>query len=217
MWFVSIHRAFASGGNKRKLSLAIALVGLPGVVFLDEPYAGVDVLARTRIYKRLTRIKKRTKCSMVLTSHRMEECEVACDRIGIMVQGTLVCLGTLQHLKDKFGKGCIIKFLLRETANTHSQEIIKAVGKVFPGMAVLSITQEQIEIRTHEKLPWSVLFQNIEILDKDIGFQRVLASDATLEHLFIEFAEKGHNQKSLVDGTSSAASAYSTTALTASK
>ncbi|KAL1477508.1 hypothetical protein MTO96_035679 [Rhipicephalus appendiculatus] len=59
-----------SGGNKRKLSIAIALIGLPEVVFLDEPYAGVDVLARTRIYKRLNDIKDRTKCSMVLTSHR---------------------------------------------------------------------------------------------------------------------------------------------------
>ncbi|KAL1473828.1 hypothetical protein MTO96_038443, partial [Rhipicephalus appendiculatus] len=58
-----------SGGNKRKLSIAIALIGLPEVVFLDEPYAGVDVLARTRIYKRLNDIKDRTKCSMVLTSH----------------------------------------------------------------------------------------------------------------------------------------------------
>ncbi|XP_037518328.1 phospholipid-transporting ATPase ABCA3-like [Rhipicephalus sanguineus] len=188
---------YYSGGNKRKLSIAIALVGLPGVVFLDEPYAGVDVLARTRIYIRLTGIKEQTKCSMVLTSHSMEECEVACDRICIMVQGTMVCLGTLQHLKDKFGKGCSIKFLLHDNANMKSQQILEAVGKVFPGMKILNITQEQIEIRTREKLPWSVLFHHIEYLDKDIGFERVLASDTTLEQLFIEFAEKGQNEESV--------------------
>ncbi|KAL3203431.1 hypothetical protein MRX96_011969 [Rhipicephalus microplus] len=60
---------YYSGGNKRKLSTAISLIGLPGIVFLDEPYAGVDVLARTHIQKRLIGIKERTKCSMVLTSH----------------------------------------------------------------------------------------------------------------------------------------------------
>ncbi|KAL1448495.1 hypothetical protein MTO96_028226, partial [Rhipicephalus appendiculatus] len=132
---------YYSGGNKRKLSIAIALVGLPGVVFLDEPYAGVDVLARTRIYKRLTEIKQRTKCSMVLTSHSMEECEVSCDRICIMVQGTMICLGTLQHLKDKFGKGCSINFLLRDNATISSQEILESVGRVFPGMTVLNVTE----------------------------------------------------------------------------
>ncbi|KAL1414629.1 hypothetical protein MTO96_007273, partial [Rhipicephalus appendiculatus] len=123
----------------------------------------------------------------------MEECEVACDRICIMVKGRMVCLGTLQHLKDKFGKGCNIKFLLGDTANTQSQEIIEAVGNVFPGMKVLNTTQEEIEIRTGEKLPWSVLFRNIETLEKDIRFAGVLASDTTLEQLFIEFAKKGQN------------------------
>ncbi|KAH7946435.1 hypothetical protein HPB49_024941 [Dermacentor silvarum] len=61
---------YYSGGNLRKLSIAVALVGLPEVVFLDEPYAGVDVLARARIDKKLNRIKERTGCSIVLTSHR---------------------------------------------------------------------------------------------------------------------------------------------------
>ncbi|KAL1415402.1 hypothetical protein MTO96_006847 [Rhipicephalus appendiculatus] len=174
------------------------MVGLPGVVFLDEPYAGVDVLARTRIYIRLTGIKEQTKCSMVLTSHSMEECEVACDRICIMVQGTMVCLGTLHHLKEKFGKGCSIQFLLRDNANIQPHEILNALGKAFPGMTVLNSTEGLIEIRTREKLPWSVLFRNIESLDKDIGFERVLASDTTLEQLFIEFAEKAQNEKELL-------------------
>ncbi|KAL3205087.1 hypothetical protein MRX96_011402 [Rhipicephalus microplus] len=84
---------YYSGGNKRKLSTAISLIGLPGIVFLDEPYAGVDVLARTHIHKRLIDIKERTKCSMVLSSHSMEDCEIACDRLCIMVKGRNGLLG----------------------------------------------------------------------------------------------------------------------------
>ncbi|KAH9367129.1 hypothetical protein HPB48_010987 [Haemaphysalis longicornis] len=59
-----------SGGNKRKLSVAAALLGLPPIVFLDEPYAGVDVVARNKIFKGLDRIKKLSKSTIVLTSHR---------------------------------------------------------------------------------------------------------------------------------------------------
>ncbi|KAH8023701.1 hypothetical protein HPB51_015241 [Rhipicephalus microplus] len=124
----------------------------------------------------------------------------------------MVCLGTLQHLKDKFGKGCSIKFLLRDNANIPLQEILKAVDKVFPGMTVLNLAEEKIEIRTRERLPWSVLFNNIESLDKDFAFEGVLASDTTLEQLFIEFAEKGQNEKELQSTRSSAALALSATA-----
>ncbi|KAL1473911.1 hypothetical protein MTO96_038379 [Rhipicephalus appendiculatus] len=185
---------YYSGGNKRKLSIAIALVGLPNIIFLDEPYAGVDVVARTRIYQRLNDIKARTKCTMVLTSHSMEECEVSCDRICIMVKGMMVCLGTLQHLKDKFGTGCSIQFLLRDNTTVTPDNVIKAVAKAFPGMTVTNTTQELIEIRTSKKLPWSVLFSKLQSLDKEIGFEHVLASDITLEQLFILFAEKGEKE-----------------------
>ncbi|XP_075749331.1 ABC transporter A family member 11-like [Rhipicephalus microplus] len=134
-----------------------------------------------------------------------------------MVQGTMVCLGTLQHLKDKFGKGCNIKFLLGDALNIQSQEIIEAVGKVFPGMKVLNKTQEQIQIRTREKLPWSIIFRKLETLEKVIGFERVLASDTTLEQLFIEFAEKGQNETDSAWSRSSLASPSSTIVSAASQ
>ncbi|XP_037280039.1 phospholipid-transporting ATPase ABCA3-like [Rhipicephalus microplus] len=197
---------YYSDGNKRKLSTAISLIGLPGIVFLDEPYAGVDVLARTHIHKRLIDIKERTKCSMVLSSHSMEDCEIACDRLCIMVKGEMVCLGTLQHLKDKFGKGCNVKLFPCDSPKARPQEILEAAGKLFPGMKILNNTQEQIEIRTRDKLPWSVLFRKLETLDRVAGCKGTLASDTTLEQLFIEFAEKEHTQSTLVLNRSPVAS-----------
>ena len=74
-----------SGGNRRKLSLAIALVGNPPLLFLDEPSAGVDPAARRKIWQTLGYLKRNFHCSIVLTSHSMEECEALCSRIGIMV------------------------------------------------------------------------------------------------------------------------------------
>ena len=95
-----------SGGNKRKLSVAIAMIGEPSLVFLDEPSTGMDPVARRHMWEIITDIvTKREKCSLILTTHSMEECEALCTRIGIMVGGVLRCLGSSQHLKSKYGHG----------------------------------------------------------------------------------------------------------------
>lgn len=73
-----------SGGNKRKLSVAIALIGEPAIVFLDEPSTGMDPLARRFMWDVISRISTLDgKCSVVLTTHSMEEAEALCTRIGI--------------------------------------------------------------------------------------------------------------------------------------
>ncbi|ERE78155.1 ATP-binding cassette sub-family A member 3, partial [Cricetulus griseus] len=91
-----------SGGNKRKLSTAIAIMGKSSVVFLDEPSTGMDPLARRMLWNTVTRTRESGKV-IVITSHSMEECEALCTRLAIMVQGKFVCLGSPQHLKNKFG------------------------------------------------------------------------------------------------------------------
>ncbi|XP_042650742.1 phospholipid-transporting ATPase ABCA7 isoform X2 [Tyto alba] len=93
-----------SGGNKRKLSTAIALLGSPPVVFLDEPTTGMDPRARRFLWDCILSVI-REGCSVVLTSHSMEECEALCTRMAIMVNGRFRCLGSVQHLKNRFGDG----------------------------------------------------------------------------------------------------------------
>ena len=90
-----------SGGNKRKLSLALALVGNPRVLFLDEPSTGMDPEARHGMWEAIERVSDSR--SVVLVSHSMEECEALCTRVGIMVGGRLQCLGSNQHIKSRFG------------------------------------------------------------------------------------------------------------------
>lgn len=95
-----------SGGNKRKLSVAIALIGEPSIVFLDEPSTGMDPMARRHMWEVISRISTQdARCSIILTTHSMEESEALCTRIGIMVNGRLRCLGSAQHLKQTFGNG----------------------------------------------------------------------------------------------------------------
>merc|ERR1711865_1267268 len=92
-----------SGGNKRKLSVAIALIGSPRIIFLDEPSTGMDPEARRFMWRVISSTMEGR--SVILTTHSMEEVEALSHNIGIMVDGRLRCLGNKQHLKEKYGKG----------------------------------------------------------------------------------------------------------------
>ncbi|KPA75144.1 ATP-binding cassette protein subfamily A member 7 putative (ABCA7) [Leptomonas pyrrhocoris] len=91
-----------SGGNRRKLSVAIALIGAPKVVCLDEPTSGLDPLARRVMWRALDRVS--CMCSIILTTHHLEEVEALADCVGIMVDGGLRCFGDLPHLRHKYAR-----------------------------------------------------------------------------------------------------------------
>lgn len=91
-----------SGGWKRKLSIAMALISHPKVLFLDEPTLGLDVLARRELWSVVRSLKG--KITVVLTTHHMEEAEELADRIAIMINGHLAALGTLPELEEQTGE-----------------------------------------------------------------------------------------------------------------
>uniref|UniRef100_A0A3Q1ANV7 P-type phospholipid transporter n=1 Tax=Amphiprion ocellaris TaxID=80972 RepID=A0A3Q1ANV7_AMPOC len=103
-----------SGGNKRKLSTAISLIGAPPVIFLDEPTTGMDPKAKRFLWNCILSVTKEGR-AVVLTSHSMEECEALCTRMAIMVNGRFQCLGSVQHLKNRFGDGYTIILRLADT------------------------------------------------------------------------------------------------------
>ncbi len=91
-----------SGGYQRKLSIALALVSHPKVLFLDEPTLGLDVIARRELWKTIQALKGRM--TIILTTHYMEEAEALSDRIGIMKDGKLLFIGAKEDLYEKTGK-----------------------------------------------------------------------------------------------------------------
>ncbi|MCP8308665.1 MAG: ATP-binding cassette domain-containing protein [archaeon] len=90
-----------SGGIRRRLNIAMALVQDPKIVFLDEPTVGMDVQSRHAVWDFLRELKKRRK-TIILTTHYMEEAEELCDRVGIIDHGKLIALGSPKQLKDDF-------------------------------------------------------------------------------------------------------------------
>lgn len=91
-----------SGGWKRKLSIAMALISEPKVLFLDEPTLGLDVLARRELWRAIEALKR--KITIILTTHYMEEAEALSDRIAIMIDGKIVACGTLAEIEALTGK-----------------------------------------------------------------------------------------------------------------
>ena len=90
-----------SGGWQRRVSIAMALIGEPQILFLDEPTLGLDVIARQELWDIIRGLKGRV--TVVMTTHYMQEAEALSDRIGIMKNGVLLAVGTVQELKAQAG------------------------------------------------------------------------------------------------------------------
>ncbi|XP_008049514.1 ATP-binding cassette sub-family A member 3 [Carlito syrichta] len=186
-----------SGGNKRKLSAGIALIGEPAVIFLDEPSTGMDPVARRLLWDTMARARESGK-AIVITSHSMEECEALCTRLAIMVQGQFKCLGSPQHLKSKFGIGYSLRAKVRSEGQREALEEFKAfVDLTFPG----SVLEDEHQGMVHYHLPshnlsWAKAFSILERAKEKFSVDDYSVSQISLEQVFLGFA---HLQPPTVD------------------
>lgn len=120
-----------SGGNKRKLSVAMALVGEPELVFLDEPSCGMDPFARRSMWNIIESVAEKRKHSVIiLTTHSMEEAEALCSRVAIQVDGRFRCLGSCQEIKNRYGDGFELNIRAKQKVNAKSvDDIVKEWGE----------------------------------------------------------------------------------------
>ena len=129
-----------SGGMKRRVVIARALINEPEIVLLDEPTTGLDPQARQLVWDRLYRLKQRG-VSLVLTTHYMDEAEQLCDKIAIMINGRFVVFGSPNYLKTKYGHGYTISVKQKESMFLScEQNCIHQFQKILP-MALLVHTE----------------------------------------------------------------------------
>lgn len=183
-----------SGGNKRKLSTALALMGNPSVVYLDEPTTGMDPGAKRQFWNMICKVRSSGK-SIVLTSHSMEECEALCTRLAIMVNGEFKCLGSTQHLKNKFSKGFLLTIKVKKVDELQAQQMrldaVKAfVEGNFPGAVLKEEYLDSLSFHVPQTdLRWSAMFGLMESNKEKLNVEDYTLGQTTLEQVFLFFTK----------------------------
>ncbi|KAK9718300.1 hypothetical protein K7432_005596 [Basidiobolus ranarum] len=178
-----------SGGNKRRLSIGMAAIGHPKILFLDEPTTGVDVHVRQSIWKAIRELKKNT--SIVLTTHSMEEADALCDRIGITVNSQLAALGTPQRLKNVYGKGYKINVRTGTTNTVESviQSIFQEFGNVDEEVRLVRRLGCNLEFEI-EGSTLGKIFKFLQEIKVSLDIVDHAVAQTTLAQVFVEFAKQ---------------------------
>ncbi|ORX48445.1 P-loop containing nucleoside triphosphate hydrolase protein [Piromyces finnis] len=179
-----------SGGTKRKLSLLIAICGYPKQILLDEPSAGMDPSTRRLVWNIIKKTKMMNDSAVIMTTHSMEEAEFLCDRLAILVNGRLSCIGSPEHLKMKFGDSYILEVQSKDTTTFHQQMIEN--GKLFGDRAY------QMEKSSRDRLKYVVkmtsqighVFEAMEGCKEQGLVEDYSFNQTTLEQIFINFAKE---------------------------
>ncbi|KAJ3067764.1 ATP-binding cassette sub- A member 2, partial [Rhizoclosmatium hyalinum] len=186
-----------SGGNKRRLMLAIATIGSPKLIFLDEPTTGVDIAIRRSIWTAIEGFKKTS--AVILTSHSMEEVDALSDRIGILVNGKLRCLGTSQYLKSTHGAGYVVTLRTDTEANAIKSQKwltdkLNALGHLTRCTRMIGCTVVFEVSSTDHSVKHSVgLLEDVfGVLKKkeEVGVNDFSVAQTTLQQVFIDFAKR---------------------------
>uniref|UniRef100_A0A1I7SQX2 ABC transporter domain-containing protein n=1 Tax=Bursaphelenchus xylophilus TaxID=6326 RepID=A0A1I7SQX2_BURXY len=183
-----------SGGMKRKLCVAMALIGDSRVVLLDEPTAGMDPEARNDVRILLEKSKKHR--TILLTTHYMDEADLLGDRIGIMVKGRMVCNGSSEFLKHRFGTGYILTFTVDQTykvepIQTTAERILRVAKKHTPDAKLDNMTPHEFSVilPVDQKKYFANLFEELESRKKELQIGDFGLSFNTLEQIFLRVGE----------------------------
>ncbi|CAL5081098.1 unnamed protein product [Urochloa decumbens] len=173
-----------SGGMKRRLSVAISLIGDPKVVFMDEPSTGLDPASRNNLWNVVKEAKRNR--AIILTTHSMEEAEVLCDRLGIFVDGDFQCLGNPKELKARYG-GTYIFTMTTSPDQEHEVELLvhqlsPSANKIYhlSGTQKFELPKQEVKI--------AHVFAAVENAKRRLTIHAWGLVDTTLEDVFIKVA-----------------------------
>lgn len=174
-----------SGGNRRKLSLAVAMIGNPPIVFLDEPSTGMDPLARRYMWNVITALGANK--AVIVTTHSMEECDALATRIGIMSQGELVCLGTSQHLKSRFASGYSLQI---KTRPEFMSQVQAHLANTFPQAKIVDSHGDMLAYELPQSAGYrlSAIFGVLQSMSAHL--EDFSVSQTTLEQVFLKLAKE---------------------------
>ncbi|KAK4842799.1 hypothetical protein QYF36_000224 [Acer negundo] len=200
-----------SGGMKRRLSVAIALIGDPKLIILDEPTTGMDPISRRHVWDIIENAKRGR--AIILTTHSMEEADILGDRIGIMAKGRLRCIGSSIRLKSRFGTGFIanIRFTGSDNGESPSNEdtIVtthhEAVKQFFKFHLNILPKEESKDYLTfvipRDREPLlTEFFIQLQYREREFGIADIQLGLTTLEEVFLNIARQAELENSQAEG-----------------
>ncbi|GAB1297011.1 ABC-type organic anion transporter ABCA8A [Apodemus speciosus] len=179
-----------SEGVKRKLCFVLSILGNPSVVLLDEPSTGMDPEGQQQMWQAIQATFANTERGALLTTHYMAEAEAVCDRVAIMVSGRLRCIGSIQHLKSKFGKEYLLEMKVKTP--TQVEPLNMEIMRLFPQAArqerysslmVYKLPREDVQ-------PLSQAFFKLETVKQSFDLEEYSLSQSTLEQVFLELSKE---------------------------
>lgn len=179
-----------SEGIKRKLCFVLSILGNPSVVLLDEPSTGMDPEGQQQMWQAIRATFRNTERGALLTTHYMAEAEAVCDRVAIMVSGRLRCIGSIQHLKSKFGKDYLLEMKVKNLAQV--EPLHAEILRLFPQAA----RQERYSSLMVYKLPvedvrpLAQAFFKLEKVKQSFDLEEYSLSQSTLEQVFLELSKE---------------------------
>ncbi|CAM4813346.1 unnamed protein product [Rotaria magnacalcarata] len=176
-----------SGGNKRKVSAAVAFMANPSLVFLDEPTTGLDAGAKRKLWS-VIRAARDAGLTIIMTSHSMEECEALCTKIGIMKSGQFICLGSLQHLKNRFGKGYAVRI---KVPAERMSEFQQEMTTILPGVKIEDEQNGVLFCNAPFTSNLSLVFGELNAKKEQNIIENYSVNQTTLEQIFVRLA--GHD------------------------
>ncbi|XP_020856565.1 ATP-binding cassette sub-family A member 10-like [Phascolarctos cinereus] len=177
-------------GITRKLCFALSILENPAIMLLDEPSTGMDPEGQQQIRQAIRALFKKKESGGILTTHYMAEAEAMCDRVAIMVSGQLRCIGSIQHLKSKFGKDYLLEIKVKEPGQV--RHLHEEILKLFPTAA----RQERYSSLMVYKLPvedvhpLSQAFSKLEAAKHTFNLEEYSLSQSTLEQVFLELSKE---------------------------
>lgn len=177
-------------GTTRKLCFVLSILGDSPVLLLDEPSAGIDPTGQHQMWQAIQLSVKNTDKSVLLTTHYLAEAEALCDRVAIMVSGRLRCIGSIQHLKRKFGKDYILELKVKEPSQVplvHT-EILKFFPQAAQQERCSSLVTYKLPIG--DVYPLSQAFHKLEAVKHSFNLEEYNLSQCTLEKVFLELSKE---------------------------
>ncbi|KAM3191967.1 hypothetical protein ACQJBY_069292 [Aegilops geniculata] len=171
-----------SGGMKRRLSIAISLIGDAKVVYMDEPSTGLDPASRKSLWTAVKQAKQDR--AILLTTHSMEEAEVLCDRLCIMVDGRLQCIGRPKELIARYGGYYV---LTMTTSSEFEREVEDLALKLSPNARkVYHLSGTQKYELSKQQVRIADVFMAVENLKRRVEVQAWGLADTTMEDVFVK-------------------------------